>query len=118
MSNQHLMRIFWDTDMRGRHEALKQKAKDAGVNFEKLKPGDLLAFVNAARDRVMVLAPVSGEADSFGVLAYYRSPHGRIDEFALQYIPEAFGGGKLNMAKATEKAVLQRLAKKKLVAKA
>lgn len=111
MSNSRLLRIFWDIDFRNRHDGLKEIMKKEGVDWKKIKPGDLVAFVNTARDRVIVLAPVD-EEDTHGVMGYYRSPHGRIDEYAFQHIPEAFGGGRLDMKGAIKKAVMQKVPKK------
>lgn len=107
-----LMHVFWDVDMRGRHEALAEHAKkERKFNIEKLNPGDMMAFINRARDRIIVLAGVD-EKDSYGVLGYYRSPHGRIDPHAIQYIPSAFSGGRLDMNEALRKSLTERLAKK------
>lgn len=117
MSRPRLLRVFFDTDMRGRHEALIARAKEEKIEFSKLKPGDVLAFVNGKRDRIMALA-VTDEKDSFGVLGYYRSPHGRIDPFAIRYIAEAFGGGKFDMTPAIRQALEERLRKAPVQSKA
>lgn len=115
MSNR-IMHLFFDTDMRGRHEALAERAKqERKFNISTAKPGDLLVFINRSRDRVMVLAG-TGEEDGFGVLAYYRSPHGRIDMNAIQYIPQALSGGELKMDRATCKALKVKLERKRKVA--
>lgn len=111
MSNR-LLHVFYDVDMRGRHEALAQVAKKEKIDIKNIRPGDMVCFINTAKDRIMVLAGVN-EVDSFGVLGYYRSPHGRIDEMAIQHIPSAFNGGKFEMKKAIEKALVKRLAKKR-----
>lgn len=83
-----LLHIFWETDMRVRHDGLAKLARSkAKINVSELEAGDLLCFINRKRDRIMVLAG-TGEEDSYGVLGYYRSPHGRIDEQAIQFIPQ------------------------------
>jgi len=113
----NLIHIFWDTDMRSRHEGLAERArKERKFKVEDLEPGDMLVFVNRARTKVMALAGVA-EADSFGVLGYYRSPHGRIDELAVGKLAGAFSGGKIDMDKATKEALLERLQRKKARAK-
>lgn len=107
-----LIHVFFDTDMRCRHDGLLARAKkERGFNRSDLGPGDMLAFINTKRDRIMVLAGLD-EDDTYGVLGYYRSPHGRIDELAIQYIPDAFAGGQINYNQALRKALTQRLAKK------
>lgn len=60
----------------------------------------------------MVLAGLD-EDDSYGVLGYYRSPHGKIDEMALQYIPDAFAGGDMRYETALRKSLVERLTKKR-----
>jgi len=107
-----LLRVIYETDMRGRHEYLAAQAEKLGIHVTKLKPGNLVAFVNTARDRLMVLGGVD-EENSYGVLGYYRSPKGRIDEHALQYIVHAFSGGKLEMRKAIRMSLESRLSKRK-----
>lgn len=107
-----LLHIIADTDMRARHEGLSVWAKKNGVKWKNLKPGDIVAFLNTKRDRVMVLG-VMDEADSFGLLGYYRSPHGRVMPEAIQYIPKVFGGGRFDMNEATREALVELLEKKK-----
>jgi hypothetical protein len=111
MSKRKLFRVLFDINMNCRHEGLRAQAMDRKVAWTKLEPGDILAFINTKRDRVMALA-ITDETDGFGVLGYYRSPHGRIDLMAIQYIAEAFGGGRLDMDGATKKALLKRLSRK------
>lgn len=102
-----LLYVIPEADFRCRHYGLWELAKKKGVDPTKLNKGDIIAFLNNSKDMIAVIA-VTGEADSVGVLAYYRSPHGRIEPHAIQFIPEVFGGGVLDMRKATAKA-LQKL---------
>lgn len=106
-----LLHVFFDTDFRCRHAGLAARAKkESKFDIDDLGPGDMLVFINAARDRVMVLAGLD-EDDSHGVLGYYRSPHGRIDLEAIQYIPDAFAGGNLRFESALKKSLIERLSK-------
>jgi len=110
-----LLHIIPDTDMRARHEGLADWAKKNGVRWKNLKPGDIVAFLNTKRDRIMVLG-VLDEEDSYGLLGYYRAPHGRVMPEAIQYIPKVFGGGRFNMNEATREAlteILERKARKR-----
>jgi len=99
-----LLRYIPDTDMRCRHDGLLEHARRNGVRREDLSPGDLLAFINTSADRIMVFG-MTDEKDGFGVLGYYRAPHGRIEPRSIQFIPQVFGGGRLDMDRATEMAV-------------
>lgn len=109
-----LLHVFWDVDMRARHEGLTMLAKKEGLDVKKLKPGEMCCFLNRKQDRLMVLAGVN-EEDTYGVLGYYRSPHGRLDQMAIQYIPEAFGSEGLDMKAAIRKALEARIKPKRQV---
>lgn len=104
-----LLHVFSDTDMRKRHEGLMDYAKEQGVKSP--KAGDVLAFLNAKRDRIIVLSFID-EKDCFGVMGYYRSPHGRVPMEAIQYIPQAFGGEGFDMNKAIRAGLVELLSKK------
>lgn len=109
-----LLRIFWETDMRCRHDGLTELAlKEDKIKFSKLKFGDVLCFVNRKKDRYIMLSPAP-EANSRGVLAYYRSPRGRFEERALQYVGQTFGGGKINYDEALHKVITEMIKKKRL----
>lgn len=103
-----LVHVFYGTDMRCAHPGLIKIAAEAKVHLVNLKPGDLLCFINNKRDKIKVLAPL-GEEDSEGVVAYYKSPHGRIDSNSVQFIPRAFDGSRLDMNSAIKSALLKRL---------
>lgn len=104
-----IIHVFYDQDMRCRHDGLWARAlKERDFNKADLKAGDVLCFINSKRDRLMAIAGLD-EEDGYGVLGYYRSPHGQIDETAIQYIPQAFNGGKFQMNKAIKKALTTKL---------
>ena len=104
--------ILWDTDMRSRHEGLLEYAKSQkALAGRDLRHDDVLCFVNAKRDRVILLTGID-EKNRYGVLAYYRSSTGRIEERAIQYIPECFSGRKIEYTKALEKALIEHLPEK------
>ena len=107
-----LLHIIHETDMRCSHEGLLVRAKEAGVPLTKMGPGDVIAFLNTGKDRLKVLAFTS-EKDGHGILAYYRSPHGRVPLEAIEFIPEAFGGDGFRMDKAIKEGLLKALAKRK-----
>lgn len=99
-----LFRVIPDTDMRCRHQGLLAQALAAGVKKKDLKAGDILAFINGAKDRVMALA-ILEEEDSYHVLGYYRSPHGRVAPESIEFIAEAFGADGLDMDQAIRKGL-------------
>lgn len=103
--------IVSNTDMRCSHPGLIEAAKKAGMPWGKMKKGDIVAFINASRDRIKVLV-FTKEQDTYGVMGYYRSPHGRVMPEAIQKIPLAFGAGEFNMDRATKAALEELLAKK------
>jgi hypothetical protein len=110
-----VLHIFWNTDMRCRHEGLRTHVqKDKGFRKRKLtmKPGDILIFFNSKMDRLMGLS-VLNEEDSYGLLTYYRSPHGRVDPACLKFLPEAFNGSGFDIEAALKKSLIERLSKKR-----
>jgi len=109
-----LLHVFFDTDMRGRHEALDARAlEDRKFDVKKLKPGDVLCFINTKQDRLMLLSGVN-EQDTFGILGYYRSPHGRIDLKCIGYIQESFGGSaEVTMQEALRKRLDKHISRSK-----
>jgi hypothetical protein len=107
-----LLHFIRETHMGLQHEGLVEHMKDRGVDFRKLKPGDMVAFLNRRENMLRVLVALA-EKDSFGVVATYRSPHGRVPFEAIKYIPEAFGGGAFNMNAAIKKGLVELLGKKR-----
>lgn len=113
-----LLAIFWDTDFRARHEGLLEKARNSQTIARRhMHPDDMLCFINAKRDRVIILTGLNDDPDApekFGVLAYYRSK-GRIEPTAIQYIPDCFNGENINYNSALKKALEKNLAKRSRV---
>jgi len=109
-----LLHIFFDVDMRGRQNAMIAHAKKhKKFSMDSFKQGDMLVFLNTKRNKIYVLAGLD-EEDSYGVLAYYKSPHDRmIDPEAIQFIPEAFSGGSINMNSALRRTLIERFQAKK-----
>lgn len=107
-----LLYVIPETNMACQHVGLVKQLKERGIDFKKFKPGDIVAFLNRRETMLRVMA-VLPEKDTFGLLASYRSPHGRVPLEAIRYIPEAFGGGSFDMNKAIEKGLFDLLSKKK-----
>lgn len=100
-----LLYVVENADLRCRHTGLWIQARKLGAKPEKMKKGDVVAFLNSEKSMIATLA-ITGEADSKGVLSFYVSPHGRVEPHAIRYIPECMGAsGDLNMTAATRKAL-------------
>lgn len=106
-----LLHVIEDADMRCRQEGLIAQAKANKVDMASLKPGDIVAFLNTKKDRLMVMTMLQ-EEDSHGFLGYYRSPHGRVPPEALEFIPRALGVDGFQMNKAIRAGLAKLLAKR------
>jgi len=98
-----VIRVFLDADLRGQHNSLAKAAKKTKLNVENLVSGQYVVFVNRARDRIKIFA-------ANNIIAYYKSPSGRIDMHTIALIPQAFEGPSgLNYDKALRKSLEKRL---------
>ena len=98
-----VVRVFFDADMRGQHKALSEMATKARVKTDNLANGQYVVFVNRAKDRIKIFA-------SNNIIAYYKSPSGRIDMNTIALIPMAFEGPRgLNYDKALANTLEKRL---------
>lgn len=102
-----LLHVILDTDMRSRHTGLRKQLVEKGIDISKLKPGDIIAFLNTRKTMLMVMT-VLDEKDSIGFVGHYKSPHGRVPPEALEFIPRALGANGFEMNKAI-KAGLQKV---------
>lgn len=103
-SGSKLLMIFDNVNMGRSHDGLTEIAKRWKVDPHQLQAGELLLFINRARDKIKVFAPNN-------VIAYYRAPKGtRVDMQALQYIPRAFTkSGKIDYDEALKKVLQEKL---------
>ena len=106
-----LLRVIPDISMGCRHVGLVKQMKSHGVEFAKLKQGDVIALLNRAQNILCVMA-VLPEADSFGFLGQYKSPHGRVPLEAIEFITASMGGGGFDMNKATKMGLEKLLGRK------
>lgn len=107
-----LLHVIENADLRGRHGSLLEQAKKEGVKVDDWKPGDIVAFLNTKKDRLVVMTMLP-EEDSHGLLGMYKSPHGRVPAEAIEFIPLAFGGEGFQMNKAI-RAGLEKLLYKRV----
>lgn len=104
--------VVKDADMRCRHEGLLAQAISRGATKKQLASGNVVVFLNSKKSQVAILGFKNTE-DKFGVLATWKSPHGRVPMDAIQHIPEFYGGEGFRMESAVKKALEKLLAKRK-----
>lgn len=101
-----IVRLFKDADLRCQHEGLRQTAKDADIDLDKLKQGEHVVFLNAKLTKVKIYS-------LGGILTYYRAPSGRLNLHMIAEIPKCFGSkGELDWKKAEKIALDKMLARK------
>jgi hypothetical protein len=108
MASPHLLHIFWDVDFRNGHDGLNQIAKEKKIQIRNMPHGEMVLFVNSKRNMIKVLAS-TGEENSNGVVAFYKCPRGRINEYSLQFIAQAFRGGEIRYDEALKRGLLKQL---------
>lgn len=78
-----IVQVIYNVDFRQQHDGLRKVAMAAGVTLKKLTDGAIICFINTQRNKIKFLAPN-------GTLAYYKSPSGRVDLAALNFVNHAF----------------------------
>lgn len=103
----HVVMIFDNVHMGLGHDGLADIAKKHRKDPARLVPGELLMFINRAKDKMKVYGPNQ-------VIAYLRMPHGRrIVLEAIQYIPQAFArSGKIDYDAALKRVLEAKMAAK------
>jgi hypothetical protein len=93
MNEPRIIQVFQNVSMTNGHDGLVGIASAAGVKLKEIKHGEMVIFINERRDKMKVYA-------ANDVLAYYRSPSGRIQMEMVQHIPNAFCGGQIDFKRA------------------
>lgn len=107
MSNP-IKHVFFDVNMANQHEGLARMALgEQRIEVSQLRVGDMIIFLNKARNRIKILAGTS-EDNGRGLIAYYRSPKGTIDLRMIAEIPSYFSGGSIDFSRAIRKTLLDR----------
>lgn len=106
-----VQQCFLNTDLRYSAPGLIHLCDENGIDVSKRKHGELIVFINTARDHIKVLAC---NESTQPVVASYRLPKGRIyDLRVVSEITKAFrADGTINFNKAM-KNVLDKLLEKK-----
>lgn len=92
MSND-VIRIYPSSDLRSGHSGLTKVLAKDGRDPATLEAGQFFLFINRAQSAFKMFA-------ANNTVVHYKSPRGRVDIRAIQYIPHCFSGGKLNFNKA------------------
>ena len=100
-----VIRVFLNADLRCGHDGLTAMAKKEKINLAELEYGQFTVFINSKKDKLKVYAQND-------VLAYYRSPHGRLEMRAIDKIPMAFRGYGFQFEDAVKKVLLSELEKR------
>lgn len=110
MSPTRIVMVIDNVNMGKGHDGLTAIAKQFKLDPTKLKPGELLMFINRAKDKLKVYGPGH-------VIGYLRMPGKRkLTMEAIQYLPQAFNpDGSIDYDKALKQAVIKMLEKQKAV---
>lgn len=100
-----IISVFPNADLRCGHTGLAITAADGNKSADNLKPGQFLLFINRKQTAFKLLA-------FNNTLVHYRSPAGRIDLRAIQYLPQCFTAGKFNYDIALKRMFEKTLRKK------
>lgn len=109
-----VLHVIEGSDLRCRHQGLRDLAKKQGCDFSKFKVGDIVVFLNNDKTHLAILVMLD-EAESFGFLGQYKSPHGRVPPEAIFFIPQALGMKGFEMNKAIKCGLEKLLSKKRRV---
>ncbi len=102
-----VLQVFLNADLRNGHDGLELIAKERGVDPKLLKPGQFIVFINSNKDKVKVFA-------SYGVVAYLKQPHGKLDLSIISRIPEAFrASGRIEYDSTLKESLEERLARRR-----
>lgn len=93
-----LTRVFLESDLRCGFEGLRLIAEKSGIDLKK----NTVMFINTANTGFKLLAN-----DTYCV--YYKNGHRKIPLDALRFLPEAFGGSKMEMESAVRKSLESKL---------
>ncbi len=85
-----LVQVVLNADLRNGPDGLLELGKRKGVDWNRLNPGQYVAFVNTKMNRFMLLGLSPSRRGV--VVVYYKSYAGRIDRQEMETLPLAFGG--------------------------
>lgn len=97
-----IKRIYLDTDMRMGHVGLREKLRKDKINPDLLADTSFILFLNKTATRFKLF---------FGqrYVIYYNNGSRRIPLEAIQYLPEFFRNGKVEVNRMIEKSIRTKL---------
>lgn len=97
-----LARVYLDQDMRCSFTGIMSVLRKDKITPETLGKGSMIIFMNKAATKFKLLAGKD-------YLVYYSNGHRRIPLEAIQHLPSYFDGSSLELGKAIDKSVRERL---------
>lgn len=94
-----IAQVFLNVDLRQSTDRLllvaNKELRKRGIDLNRFPRGNYLTFINDRADRFKLVTPARFTADGYvmdWVVAYYKSPQGRISLDVLYNIPKIFSG--------------------------
>lgn len=84
-----LVQVILNASLKNGPDGLLKLGQENGVNWNKVQPGQFVAFVNTKMDRFTLLG-ISPSRRGV-IVVYYKSYAGRIDRTEMETLPLAFG---------------------------
>lgn len=102
-----VVRVFPEVYMYYGHDGLVAIAKEAGIDLQQLKPGELVVFINTTRDKIKLYG-------ANNVIGYYRNKPGHpIDLRTIPLICKSFGSsGRIDYEANLKEAIIKALERK------
>lgn len=98
-SENKILQIFFNTDLRCAHDGLAILAKKEKLNVDKLRVGQFLVFMNTKQSQLKIYA--AGRT-----IAHFKMPnHRRMNLKVLQMIPRFFNGKELKYDEALSEII-------------
>jgi len=108
-----ILRVFFNTDLRGQHDGLVKLASKSNVNLKRLDQGEHVAFINRKRNKLKLFSKSTNQ----NVVTYLRLDNDqRLDLNCLSELIRIFNpGGHLDYKGVLKKRIEKKLASKMLV---
>lgn len=113
-----IAQVFLNVNLRRSHDGLLEIAKKRGIDLNEFPRGSYLVFINEVNNRFKLMTPATFTKDGLVIdwlIAYYKSPRGRIDLNTIYNIPKIFSGrGTLDLASSADELLREQLKMKRI----